>query len=156
MLRSLVGSEMCIRDRPKRDKKFSTPSIFVNVLNFGQPGILYSLKRFLVNDFEVSIWARFFFGPITPISASHKESATPCAKGSSGPIIAILIFRFIEKSLINCALLISIIFTSLQISDMPGLLLLAKQYISFSFFDLFKDLIIACSLAPDPIRKFLP
>ena len=33
-------------------------------------------------------------------------------------------------------LLISTIFNSLQISDMPGLLLLARQYISFSFFDL--------------------
>ena len=47
----------------------------------------------------------------------------------------------------------SIVLISLQIPDMPGLLLLAKQYISFSFFDLFKDLIIACSLAPDPITK---
>ena len=123
------------------------------VLNFGQPGILYSTKRLRVNDFDVSTCAKSFLGPTTPTLISHKESAIPAAKGFSGPIIAKSISCFFAYFCTVLGSSILSILISSQILDMPGLLLLARQYIFFFFFDLEKDRIIACSRAPEPITR---
>ena len=60
----------------------------LNILYIGPPGISYSFNKFRVNALDVSNWAKSFLGPTTFTTAFQSESATPFAKGFSGPIMA--------------------------------------------------------------------
>ena len=69
-------------------------------MNFGQPGILYSVNNFLVKDLDVSTCAKLFLGPIEPILISDSASAIPLANGFSGPIIEKLNWDKATKAII--------------------------------------------------------
>ena len=60
----------------------------LKVSYWGPPGILYSFNKSRVNALEVSNCAKSFLGPTTFTTAFQSESATPFAKGFSGPIMA--------------------------------------------------------------------
>ncbi len=54
-------------------------------------------NSFLANPLDVSIWARFCFGPITFILELERASAMPLSSGFSGPIMTNPILWFFEK-----------------------------------------------------------
>ena len=114
---------------------------------------MYSFNKSRVNALDVSSCARSFLGPTTFIPISHKASATPAAKGFSGPIIA----RVEDVSLAYSTTAFgSLILPRASLehkSAIPGFIFDAKQWIALSFWELSIALAIACSLAPEPISR---
>ena len=112
--------------------------------------MLYFFCKFLVKDFDVSICASFFLGPITFKPCLSKRSATPSFNGFSGPMTVVEHPTPLAKDSTVSGLLISPTWKVEQEEIIPGLLFDPRQNSSCGLLDLEVERHIACSRAPDP------